>query len=223
MNDRFSIHNTDLVSMVVRGRYFRAMSNQLIFIVVGLLVTTIAAVAFIAARQRNSGRPVPAILRRGRPLPDFLATDESGDPVRSTQLHGTAAVILVVRGNWCPFCSSQVENLSVHYKDIVDLGARLILVAPKPLETTRRVAEFFEVEFDFWLDTDLAIARQLGLLEKSGVPEDHRKEYGEDTVWPTALVVDRNGVIVYSHLSRTISDRPNPKVLVQALARALSH
>ncbi len=208
--------------MADRGPYCPAMSNQLIFLVAGVLVTAIVAIVFIAPRLRNVGRPIPANLRRGRPLPDFQATDESGDPVRSTQLHGTAAVILFVRGNWCPFCSSQVENLSEHYKDIVDLGARLILVTPKPLGTTRRVAEFFEVEFDFWLDADLAIAGQLGLLEKAGVPEDHRKEYGEDTVWPTALVVDRNGMIVYSYLSKSISDRPDAKVLLQALAKAQS-
>ena len=105
-----------------------------------LIIAAVIVVAIIAYRRfKKAGRPVPAILRRGQPLPDFRAVDESGDPVRSTELHGTAAVILFVRGNWCPFCSSQVENLSANYKDIVDLGARLILVTPKPLETTRRV------------------------------------------------------------------------------------
>lgn len=141
--------------------------------------------------------------------------------MRSTELHGTATVMLFVRGNWCPFCSSQVENLTVHYKDIVDLGARLILVTPKPLETTRRVAEFFKVEFDFWLDVDLAVAKQLGLLHKSGVPDDHRKEYGADTVWPTALVIDPSGIIRYTELSKFIVDRPDPKVLSRELRTAL--
>ena len=111
--------------------------------------------------------------------------------------------------------------MSAHYKDIVDLGARLILITPTPLETTRRVAEFFKVEFDFWLDSDLAITRQLGLLDKAGVPDDHRKEYGEDTVWPTALVVDRNGIIAYASLSKTTIDRPDPMDLVQVLRNVL--
>jgi peroxiredoxin len=194
------------------------MSNILTLGVVAILV---AAIAFGAMRFRKSGRRIPAALRRGQPLPDFSATDERGDPVRSTELHGSAAVILFVRGNWCPFCTSQVENLSVHYKDIVDLGARLILVTPKPLETTRRVAEFFEVEFDFWLDADLAVARQLGLLDAAGVPDEHRKQYGDDTVWPTALVVDPNGLIAYSNLAISISERPDPKVLVEALRDTL--
>jgi len=129
--------------------------------------------------------------------------------------------MLFVRGNWCPFCSSQVENLTVHYKDIIDLGARLILITPKPLETTRRVAEFFEVEFDFWLDKDLAVTKQLGLLQEYGVPNDHRKEYGDDTIWPTALVIDANGIIRFTELSKNIADRPDPKTLLRELRLAV--
>lgn len=188
-----------------------------------LIVLTIVVVSALAYRRyQSAGRPVPPQLQKGQPLPDFRATDESGDPVRSTELHGTATVMLFVRGNWCPFCSSQVENLSGHYKDIVDLGARLVLVTPKPLETTRRVAEFFEFEFEFWLDDDLAIARQLGLLLESGVPDKSRKEYGEDTVWPTTLVVDPTGIIRYVRLSKIIADRPNPKTLLQELRSAVA-
>lgn len=187
-----------------------------------LIGTLLAAVAIALAIgwfffRVGAGRPVPDSLRRGQPLPDFRAVTERGEPVRSTELHGTAAVILFVRGSWCPFCSSQVEDLTKYYKDIVDRGARLILVTPKPLETTRRVAKFFEVDFDFWLDESLAAARQLGLLDVQGVPESHKKEYGSDTVWPTALVIDRAGIITYVRLSKTMADRPDPKELLAAL------
>lgn len=164
---------------------------------------------------------MPAQLKPGCPLPDFHAADEQGDPVRSTQLHGSPTVILFVRGNWCPFCSSQVKNLTKYYKDIIDLGAKLVLLTPKPLQTTRRVAEFFEVEFEFWLDDSLEVTRTLGLLLKSGVPGDYNKEYGRDTVWPTALVVDAAGIIRFTALSKHISDRPDPELLLRELKKTL--
>lgn len=185
-------------------------------LVILALAAGVAAIVWRLIRQSRQ-RPVPHTLRRGQPLPDFAAVDEQGDPVRSTELHGTATVLLFVRGTWCPFCSAQVENLTRHYKDIIDLGGRLILVTPKPLETTRRVAAFFEVEFDFWLDESLAIARQLGIVQSAGVPESFHKEYGTDTVWPTALVTDRSGIIVYSELSKTMADRPDPRELLDAV------
>lgn len=182
-----------------------------------LLLVLFAAVGAWAWFRRNPGRPVPAVLQRGQPLPDFSAVDEQGDPVRSTELHGAPAVLLFVRGTWCPFCSAQVEDLTRHYKDIVDLGGRLILVTPKPLETTRRVAEFFEVEFDFWLDESLQVARQLGLIHAAGVPGDYAKEYGSDTIWPTAVVTDSAGIIRFVNLSKTMADRPDPQELVRAI------
>lgn len=174
-------------------------------------------VIFLYWRRRISGRPIPPLLQPGQPLADFSAIDEDGNPVRSNESKGQPTVMVFVRGNWCPFCTSQVKDLSSHYKDIVDLGARLILVTPKPLQTTRRVAEIFQVEFDFWLDSDLVVAKQLSLLAESAVPKKNREQYGSDTVWPTSLVIDSNGVIRYTELSRFIMDRPDPKKLLREL------
>ncbi len=192
---------------------------QIIAIVVGVLVVAAVGVFLMLRKGRP---PVPDALKAGKPLPDFAAVDEQGDPVRSTELHGAPAVLLFVRGTWCPFCSAQVANLTKHYKDIIDLGARLILVTPKPLETTRRVAEFFEVEFDFWLDESLEVTRQLGLVQKAGVPGSYSKEYGEDTVWPTAVVTNAAGLIDYVRLSKTVADRPDPRELLNAIRKARS-
>jgi len=180
----------------------------------------IAAAAYLFYRSR-SGRPVPDAIRRGRPLPEFSAIDEQGNLLRSTDMRGAPAVLIFVRGNWCPFCNRQVRNLTNDYKQIVDLGAKLILVTPKPLETTRRVAEFFDVEFDFWLDESLTATRELGLLFEGAVPADYRKEYGEDTMWPTSIVIDAAGIIRYVELSKHIIDRPNPKTLLREVQRAI--
>ena len=184
---------------------------ELIWIVVLLAVTG----ALWIFRDRIRRRAIPGQLRPGKPLPDFQAADEKGDPVRSTELRGRPSVLLFVRGTWCPFCSRQVRELAKVYKQINASGARLILVTPKPLETTRRVAEFFDVDFEFWLDESLHIARELGLLLEAGVPGDYASEYGNDTVWPTALVVDAGGTIRHTELSRFIADRPDPEKLLR--------
>jgi peroxiredoxin len=187
--------------------------STLVYAVIAVLAAgLVGGVAWLKLRGL---RPTPPQLRPGSPLPDFHAVDEQGNPVRAGDLHGSPAIILFVRGNWCPFCSRQVRNLTQYYREILDLGARLILVTPKPVETTRRVAEFFNVDFDFWLDKNLSITRQLGLLQKGGVPADYDGEYGRDTIWPTALVVDAAGIIRFTELSKHISDRPDPRVLLR--------
>lgn len=183
-------------------------------------VAAAIAVIIIGAlimRRKMGGRSVPPALQPGQPLPAFNALDEDGKEQHSDDLRGRPTVILFVRGSWCPFCSRQVANLTKHYKDINELGARLILITPKPLQTTRRVAKLFEVEFEFWLDEGLAIASQLGLVLSSGVPADYRKEYGQDTYWPASIVVDGNGIIRHTWLSKFIMDRPDPAKLFDAV------
>lgn len=188
---------------------------------VGLGVVLLLGGAAYLWYRMHGARPVPERLRRGRPLPDFSAVDEAGNPLHTSDLRGTPVVMIFVRGNWCPFCSRQVQNLTACYKDIVDLGARLILVTPQPQATTKRVAEFFDVEFEFWLDESLDATRELGLLLESAVPKDYYPEYGSDTIWPTSLVIDADGIIRFVELSKQIIDRPNPKTLLAELQKAI--
>ena len=193
------------------------MTNFWIWLIAGVI-----AAGAVFALYRRGRRPVPEALRSGQPLPAFEARDEQGNPLRSTDLAGTPVVMIFVRGNWCPFCSKQVKNLTSYYREINDLGARLIFVTPKPLETTRRVAEFFQVDFEFWLDESLTATRQLGLLLETGVPASYEKEYGSDTMWPASLVIGADGIIRFVELSKHIVDRPNPKTLLNELEKAIS-
>jgi len=185
-----------------------------VLVVIGIAV---AAVVLFALRDKVRGRAVPDQVKPGQPLPEFVAVDEDGKPVSSSELAGAPAILLFVRGSWCPFCSKQVANLTRVYKEITETGARLILITPKPLETTRRLAEMFELEFRFWLDESLSIGKSLGLVLQAGVPDNYRKEYGEDTLWPTSLVIDANGIIRHTELSRFIADRPSPEKLLGIL------
>ena len=194
------------------------MQNWVMWTIAGAVA--LPALVYFILRKASGPRPkTPASLKPGEKLPEFDALDEDGNTVSSTELVGAPAVLLFVRGNWCPFCSKQVEGLTQYYKDIGDLGARLVFITPRPLDTTRRVAEFFNVEFEFWLDESLKITNDLGLGLPEGVPEKHRADYGADTVWPTALVVDAQGVIRFASLSKFIFDRPDPQLLLKELRK----
>ena len=150
--------------------------DSTIYWIAGIVLVVVIAGVSYALRDKARGRPVPDELKPGQPLPVFRAVDEDGNRISSAELAGAPAILLFVRGSWCPFCSKQVANLTKVYNEITDSGAKLILVTPKPLGMTRRVAEMFGVDFQFWLDDSLAIANQLGLVLEAGVPDDYRKE-----------------------------------------------
>ena len=185
-----------------------------ITIIIVLVVLLVAAAVLYLKRDNIRGRPVPDALKPGNPLPEFELADEAGNPRFASELRGTTAVILFVRGTWCPFCSRQVADLTKHYKEITESGARLILVTSKPLDTTRRVADMFGVDFEFWIDPSFVVVRQLGLFLEGGIPGKHREDFGADTLWPASLVVDASGTIRYTEVSRFIADRPDPQKLL---------
>ena len=58
-------------------------------------------------------------------------------------------------------------------------------------------------------------------MHVGGVPSGWHPDYGDDTFWPTALVVDGDGRIVFVELSKFIADRPDPKKLLAAIRSTL--
>ncbi|MEM1174318.1 MAG: peroxiredoxin family protein [Pseudomonadota bacterium] len=193
------------------------MGSTVVWVVAALIVIA----GIVVWRRPVGGRATPDALKPGQAFGPFNAMDEHGEAVTQDNLRGKPTIVLFVRGNWCPFCNAQVADMTSHYKEIVDLGGRLVILTPKPLETTRRVGEMYGVDFEFWLDEGLAVTRRFGLLIEDGVPNKSRDSFGDDAVWPAAVVIDAEGVIRYSELSRAIVDRPSSAKLLNQLKKLL--
>ena len=195
------------------------MSAVQISIVVSLAVSLVVLliVARLSRRLLAGGaNATPDALAPGTRFTDTALVDDNGQPV-SGAAGGKPRVLVFLRGGWCPFCTSQVESLTEHYRQISELGAELVFVTPRPLDTTRRVAEVFGVDFTFWIDEDLAVARELGIYHPNAVPERFRDKYGPDAFRPASVIVDTDGIIRYSRVAPDVSTRPDPAELVRAL------
>ena len=187
-----------------------------------LLLAFVCAGAFVAFDFWYSrfGRRVNAILRAGRPLPKFTAQDHHGAVVDSHQLLGKPALFMFYRGNWCPFCAAQVEELTSYYRQFSEYGAEVVLISPQPHDLTKRVAEMFSVPFRFWVDPECQAARELDILHAEGVPYGLRKDgLPGHTMLPTTVIVDQKGIIVFVDQTDNYRVRPEPKVFLKVLDR----
>lgn len=186
-----------------------------IYIGIALALAAAALLIWSAKRKPRELQIVPT----GRRLSEFSLQDDTGEPVSPSDLIGQPAVLIFLRGSWCPFCNEQVKDLTAQYKAIGDAGARLIFITPKPLDTTRRVAELFGVDLTFWVDENLAFADALKLRANNSVPADLRKRFGPDTLLPTSLVLDKDGIVRYSISHCDVRSRPSPDQLLAALKK----
>lgn len=151
-------------------------------------------------------------IRRGQPLPHFTARDLEGKRVSSRDLVGSPALLVFYRGNWCPICVTQVQELARSYRALRDRGIRVILVSPQSPEHTASLARRFEVPMEFWIDADLSAARILGILDAQGLPLGMEVlGYERDTVLPTSILIDGRGVVFHDDQTDSYRIRPEPE------------
>jgi peroxiredoxin len=184
--------------------------------VLGLLSTQ-----YYARWYSRLDRERQADLEVGARLPHFEVVDLDGTPVRSDSFLGHPTAFLFIRGNWCPLCMAQVRELAADYRALAERGIEVALISPQPLDETRALAERFEVPFRYLTDPGAAAAASLGIRHDGGVPPGVAQlGYEADTVFPTVIVIDESGTVVFSDQTDDYRVRPEPALFIAALDAA---
>lgn len=180
-------------------------------LLLGILALDSGYVAYLLWYSRFAPRDGSRI-RRGEPLPTFAAKGLDGRLVSSRDLLGAPALLVFYRGNWCPLCVTQVQDLARNYRALRERGIRVILVSPQSPEHTASLAKRFDAPMEFWIDADLSAARTLGILDAQGLPMGMEVlGYERDTVLPTSILIDRNGVVFHDDQTDSYRIRPEPE------------
>ena len=134
---------------------------------------------------------------------------------------GQPTAFVFIRGNWCPLCVAQVRELAAEYQSLAARGIGVALISPQPLDETRALAERFGVDFRYLTDPGAAAAASLGIRHDGGVPPGVTQlGYEADTVFPTVIVIDESGTVVFSDQTDDYRVRPEPALFITALDAA---
>ena len=166
------------------------------------------------------GRFPDARLDVGSSLPEFAAVELDGTPFDSRSLIGSPAVLLFYRGNWCPLCMAQIDEIVERYEQLEKLGVQVCLISPQSADHSKRLAEKHGVAFRYLIDRDNAAAEALGIGVRNGVPLGVPGDYPADSVMPTLIVTTASGTIVFSDQTDNYRVRPEPDVFLAILRRA---
>jgi peroxiredoxin len=163
-------------------------------------------------------RGVNSVLQVGGQLPAFKVTDIDRNSVDSNTFKGTPSILIFFRGNWCPLCIAQIKEIASRYRELSVLGAKVILIAPQPEKNTQALADKFDVPFIFLTDVGNRAAQTLGLEMKNGLPAGMEMlGYDNDTVYPTVIITDVDGRILYSDFTNNYRIRPEPDEFIKVL------
>jgi peroxiredoxin len=162
-------------------------------------------------------RPAMAI-EVGRRLPDLTFEDSAGAPVAGERYRGAPVLFMFYRGNWCPFCMAQIRELAAQYRELADRGVRLVLVSPQPHDNSAALADRFDIPCDFLTDPGNRVARQLGIVHEGGLPAGLQAlGYHSDTVFPTVIIADAGGTVIFADETDNYRVRPEPDTFLRVL------
>jgi peroxiredoxin len=162
------------------------------------------------------GRKENFALKTGKQLPKFELKTSDGAVWSSADLDQHPALILFFRGNWCPLCMAQIKEVAASYQALEKLGVSVFLVSPQPEKHTKALAKKFNVNYHFMVDELNQAASLLGIDAKHGTPKGMEVlGYDSDTVLPTAILTDQNGVILFTDQTDNYRVRPEPDTFLR--------
>jgi len=182
-------------------------------------ITLIGWLVYLRWYSVFRGRDAQA-LRVGSPLPEFRLESLDSHIVSSESFKAKPHLLLFYRGNWCPFCIAQIEELAAAYQRLEKMGVSVVLISPQSIKKNQALATRFDVPMVFLRDRQNAAAKQLGILQKWGTPMGMQMlGYESDTVLPSVILTDAQGLIVYSDQTDNYRLRPEPAAF-ETLLRA---
>lgn len=159
-------------------------------------------------------------LQAGSMLPDFSLESLQGHHVSSESFKAKAHLLLFYRGNWCPFCTAQVEELAIAYRQLEEMGLGVVLISSQPIRKNQALAARFDVPLIFLRDRDNSAAKQLGIFQEWGTPMGMQLlGYGSDTVLPTVILTNSAGRIIHIDQTDNYRVRPDPGYLQSILRK----
>ena len=156
------------------------------------------------------------LLRIGAKLPDFTVQTLAGDELASSSFLGRKTLILFYRGNWCPVCQLQLQELAQQCEEIQRRGVAVVLISPQTPQRSATQAKRLNANVQLYIDNKNRAAKTLGILHRHGVPLGIFG-YGRDTVLPTVLIVDEDGNILFTDLTNNFRVRPRVATLISAI------
>ncbi len=149
-----------------------------------------ARVALVAALVASTFAIAPPPARAATTVPARL-TDVQGVEIDVADLAARNTLIVVtLKAPGCPVCQEQLHRLVALRERLRACGATFIVLAPGPAEALRELAERSGFPYPFIEDTNVALARSIGLA------------LGDDEIMPAFFQLDAAREIVWMQRGR---------------------
>jgi len=189
----------------------RGGEERLVFEFILVLIFILAYFAYIFwASKYSDNLKRNSLLAVGNPLPNFSLNNHLDMPLFSEELLGTPSVLMFYRGDWCPFCRAQIEDLVQQYHLLKDKNVKILLISSQPKKQSEKLSERFAVPFVFLVDKNNALANEWGISANNSLPFGLQiLGYQRNLPVPTVIVTNKDNEIIFLDITGNYRIRPD--------------
>jgi len=169
-------------------------------------------------------------IKRGDLAPDFSLPNSLGETVHLYDLLSRGLVVLsFYRGNWCPFCSIELQALQNALPKITELGATLIAISPQVIPCSDVPDEKCGAGYEVLSDKGNTVARSYGIVfhlqdEMQAIYKEFDLDLPEfngddsfDLPVPATYVIGEDRVVNLSFVDPDYTRRLDPAEILSSL------
>lgn len=114
------------------------------------------------------------------------------------------------RGNWCPFCVAQINELEASYELMNNEKLAVYAISPVPPKYASSMERSLGGHLKILNDPNNQTIQELGIQHNSGLPFGLQVfGFSSETVFPTSILLDAENRILFVHQSKDYRSRPN--------------
>lgn len=192
---------------------------------IGTAAAAVVAVAVLASASWyllsysmfGSREDRPAV---GDLFPDFTLPSSSGEPFSLRESRAQRRVVILYRGDWCPFCQTELRDLRNHYRDLRARGVRVIAISVDPPEVSAALRDKLGVDIEFVSDEKGTLMDLLQVRDRNGLPGMlARGRASRDIFLPTTFLLDEQDRVGWVYRPETYRVRAPAKEVLKAIDR----
>lgn len=149
-------------------------------------------------------------LKVGQAAPSFTLKNAKGESVSlESVLKNKHAMLVFYRGEWCPFCVSNLESFEAVLPELAEKNVQLIGISPDSVSTNKNTQRQFGQNYLFLSDQGLNVSQLYGIKRNEKVPH------------PALFLIKQDGTIAWFHASKNVKVRPTGKQMLKVIEAKL--
>ncbi len=108
-------------------------------------------------------------------------------------------------------CVAELRGLGAVDQELKKRGGRLWAISVDPPRDSLQVVERLGLSFPILADTERQVIQSYGVVHAGGAPD------GGDMAIPALFLINGEGRIVWRRVAKRAQDRPDPRLVIEAI------